>query len=145
MSSLLGFTVEFLAISNDAWCHFHQRGVGQMVFLHRSTDTQLCMVQALTRWKQLLEDRRGPLFQHENGLPLTQYQFQVIIWCSLLAAGFLDWLYGTHSFHIGAASTAAGLNLYRVTAFGALEVHGISFLCLLVMGLFVFAYLQGAA
>lgn len=57
-----------------------------------------------------LGDRVGPLCQHKNCLPLAQFQFGAVVKGGLHAAGLLDQHYETHSFHIGAASTAAGLS-----------------------------------
>lgn len=44
-----------------------QRGVGQVVTLHKD----LCSVKALMEWYGRMRQRTGPLFQHENGLPHT--------------------------------------------------------------------------
>lgn len=86
-----------------------QRCVGQRVHLYTCSDARLCPVQALSHWKSLLGDRKGPLFQHESGLPLTQYQFWAVLRKALRAAGLPERDYGTHSFRIGAASAAAEL------------------------------------
>lgn len=47
-----------------------QKGSGQGVTLHSSSDMQLCSVWALDEWLPLVGARSGSSFEHEGGLPL---------------------------------------------------------------------------
>ncbi|KAJ7341559.1 hypothetical protein JRQ81_005805, partial [Phrynocephalus forsythii] len=54
-------------------------------------------------------DRDGYLFCHQDGVPLTRYQFWKIKSAALARVGVPGARFGTHSFQIGATSTAASL------------------------------------
>lgn len=64
----------------------------------------------VTNLRAFLQDRPnvpGPLFCHFNGQPLTRYQFSSVLHKTLKCLGFDSSRYRTHSFRIGAATTAA--------------------------------------
>ena len=58
---------------------------------------------------QLRGNVGGDLFCQKDGLPLTQYQFWTVTSQGVKKAGIVGWKFGTHSFRISAASTAAAL------------------------------------
>ncbi|XP_041464258.1 uncharacterized protein LOC121415177 isoform X1 [Lytechinus variegatus] len=66
-----------------------------------------CPVVAMIRFLDLRRKNSGPLFCHINGLPLTRYQFGAVVKKALRSTGADIDQYGTHSFRIGAATTAA--------------------------------------
>ena len=84
-----------------------QKGQGARVELHPSTLSEICPVKALLDYLALRGERSGYLFCHTDGGPLTIYQFWTIAKKALLALGLDGFRFGTHSFRIGAASTAA--------------------------------------
>lgn len=67
----------------------------------------LCPVQAVMQFIGLRPAVSGPLFCHANGRPLTRYQFKAVLHRALGHAGLPPTQFGTHSFRIGAATTAA--------------------------------------
>lgn len=48
---------------------------------------------------------------HSHALPVTGYQFVAVCRCYLMALGVQPQEFGTHSFHIGAATKAFGVGL----------------------------------
>ena len=69
--------------------------------------SNMCLVEVMTKFLQLRPAANGPLFCHANGSPLTRYQFATVLRKTLYNAGIPARHYGTHSFRIGAATTAA--------------------------------------
>ncbi|XP_053106620.1 uncharacterized protein LOC128325152 isoform X2 [Hemicordylus capensis] len=88
-----------------------QRGRGHLVSLHRAEDVLLCPVRALNAYLTLRGAAPGCLFIHEDGRPLTQYQFWAVARRALHVAGVDTARLSLHSFRIGAASTASRLGL----------------------------------
>ena len=86
-------------------------GKGHVVTLH-FTNTLTCPVRAM---KQYLETRTfdlyGPLFLFADGSALTRCQFIQYLHSLLEKVGLQAELYAGHSFHIGAATTAAAAGL----------------------------------
>ena len=58
---------------------------------------------------QVRGDSGSDLFHHKDGSPLMTYQFWTMTSPGLQAVGIVGLKFGTHSFRIGAASTAAAL------------------------------------
>lgn len=82
--------------------------------------THVCPVEALKEFLSKRNNKPGNLFIHLDGKPLTRYQFQAVL---KKAAGILGWdlaRFSTHSFRIGAATTAAakGMPLPTIMAKG---------------------------
>jgi len=75
------------------------------------TGTNLCPVTAVLAYMALRPQGQGPLFQFENGAPLTQTGFVEQVRIALSAAGIDTRKYTGHSFRSGAATTAAGMGL----------------------------------
>ncbi|XP_053117095.1 vomeronasal type-2 receptor 26-like [Hemicordylus capensis] len=88
-----------------------QRGRGQLVSLHRATNILLCPVRALSHYTALRGSAPGCLFIHQDGCPLSQFQFWTVACRALTAAGVDTGQLSLHSFRIGAASTASQLGL----------------------------------
>ncbi|XP_053143320.1 uncharacterized protein LOC128341176 isoform X3 [Hemicordylus capensis] len=88
-----------------------QRGRGQWVSLHRADNALLCPVRALGSYMTRRGSAPGCLFVHEDGRPLSQYQFWTVARRALSAAGADTAQLSLHSFRIGAASAASRLGL----------------------------------
>lgn len=68
---------------------------------------EVCPVTAMKRFLQVRPQTPGPLFVHFDGSQLTRYQFQAVL---KKVASLLGWPpkgFSSHSFRIGAATTAA--------------------------------------
>lgn len=72
------------------------------------TESETCPLKHMLKFLRL---RRGInckyLFCHTNGMPVTRYQFSAVLKKSLLALGYQNSNYRSHSFRIGAATTAS--------------------------------------
>ncbi|XP_067653261.1 integrase/recombinase xerD homolog [Haliotis asinina] len=71
------------------------------------TASELCPVRALSLYLASRPRTSSQLFVHFDGSPLTRYQFQAILNKSLSHVGYDATQYTSHSFRIGAATTAA--------------------------------------
>ena len=81
-----------------------RRGVD--VFVGRSS-SPLCPVAAVLDYLCLRGMEAGPLFSFQDGRPLTRPRFATAVRAALSDAGHDASKYCTHSFRIGAATTAA--------------------------------------
>lgn len=97
-----------------------QRGRSTPLNFMRSTNTQLCPVDAVSQFVQLRSPHDGPLFIHFNGEPLTRFQFSHVLKKCIRVIGLSPEVYGPHSFRIGAATSAAmcGLSDIEIKALG---------------------------
>ena len=68
---------------------------------------EICPLQAMSRYIQIRPRGPGPLFIHFNGARLSKYQFQAVLKKSAKHLGWDTAGFSTHSFRIGAATTAA--------------------------------------
>lgn len=93
--------------------HFkHYKGKScKVLYIESNQDAEMCPVQALTRYCELRGAHGGPLFCFSDGKPVTRQYFTQQLQLSLLWAGYDTSLYKTHSFRIGAASTAANMGI----------------------------------
>ncbi|XP_067323141.1 tyrosine recombinase XerC-like [Anolis sagrei] len=80
---------------------------GQVLRLLKCGEEELCPVMAMTRFTALRGNGGGYLFCHQDGKPLTKFQFWAITAKALDLLGLGHLKFGTHSFRIGAASAAA--------------------------------------
>ena len=71
------------------------------------TSSDLCPVAALMGYLQVRGMDPGPLFRYQDGRALTRVRFAEEVRAALKAAGVSQLKYCTHSFRIGAATTAA--------------------------------------
>ncbi|XP_054831298.1 uncharacterized protein LOC129326975 [Eublepharis macularius] len=86
-----------------------QRGFGCEITLGPCAEQELCPVRALRLYVQARGESPGVLFCHSDGRPLTKYQFWAVTGRALGKLGFSGVRFATHSFRIGAASTAAAM------------------------------------
>lgn len=86
-----------------------QMGVGSWVHL-RAVQGELCPVRLVSGYLRI----RSPgsqFFVHQDGFPLTRFQFASVFKKCLMAVGENPAEYGTHSFRIGAATEAVRAGL----------------------------------
>jgi len=83
---------------------------GVMVYVGK-TGNELCPVMASTAYLAIRGTRPGPFFCHRDGTPLTRPQFVEQVRLILSQAGYNPELYASHSFRIGAVSTAAACGI----------------------------------
>ena len=77
-----------------------------------ATGTTLCPIKAILPYLALRPNHHnGPLFIFEDGRSLTHQHFSSILDNLLSRLGFDTTQYNTHSFRIGAATTAAQANI----------------------------------
>lgn len=79
----------------------------QGVHLHLGkTGELLCQVSAILAYVRIRGLRPGPLFVFSDGSYLTRQRFAALVAKALGRAGFNTQHYSTHSFRIGAATSA---------------------------------------
>ncbi|XP_060100330.1 integrase/recombinase xerD homolog [Heteronotia binoei] len=86
-----------------------QRHKGVTITLGSCHVSEICPVLALKGYISVRGDDPGPFFRHEDGSPLTKFQFWSVTSQALVKLGLSGFRFGTHSFRIGAASTAAAM------------------------------------
>ncbi|XP_054852797.1 uncharacterized protein LOC129341561 isoform X1 [Eublepharis macularius] len=86
-----------------------QHRKGSTVWLGSCADAELCPVRGLRAYLEKRGDGEGLLFRHCDESPLTRYQFWSVTGRALAKLGLEGFKFGTHSFRIGAASTAAAM------------------------------------
>ena len=84
------------------------------------TDKEICPVNAILPYLAIRGANHGPLFIMQDGSHLTRQRFASLITNTLQLAGIDDKRYTTHSFRIGAATTAkdAGISHVHVKMLG---------------------------
>lgn len=100
-----------------------QLGKGRVVHLDACEEEALCPVCAMECYvvvRGWVGGNPGFFFWHEDGVPLTHYQFWVVTAKVLDSLGLKGLKFGTHSFPIGEASTAAQIGYPEddIKAFG---------------------------
>lgn len=75
------------------------------------TDSVVCPVKALLTYLAIRGKSPGCLFISKNKTPLTRAQFKTLVSTALRTAGLNDSEYNTHSFRIGAATTAKAVGI----------------------------------
>ena len=97
-----------------------QLGKG-VVLLIPKTGTETCPVKCMLQYVNVRKTQLCKhLFCHFNSLPLTRYQFSTVLKKSLGALGLQKSHYRSHSFRIGAATTASqnGMADDKIKSFG---------------------------
>ena len=96
-----------------------QLGRGATIVLP-ATNQVVCPVQAVKAYLQLRPNFLGSFFRHLSGSPLTRYQFVAVLKSVLQAVGVDSTLYSSHSFRIGAATSAslAGISDEKIAQLG---------------------------
>ena len=84
------------------------------------TGKDICPVCAIMPYLVIRGAKPGPLFVFADGLYLMRQQFASLVTSTLQRAGLDDKWYNTHSFQIGAASTAkdAGISDMHIKMLG---------------------------
>ena len=92
---------------------------GVQLYLGR-TGNLVCPVNAILAYLAVRDSSPGPLFKLTDGSFLTRQQFAVLISNTLKLAGIDDKHYNTHSFRIGAATSAkeAGISDVQIKMLG---------------------------
>eukprot|EP00079_Xenopus_tropicalis_P035206 XP_017948977.1 PREDICTED: micronuclear linker histone polyprotein-like [Xenopus tropicalis] len=89
----------------DTW------GKGAVITLYRLDGGVVCPIGCLQRYMEVRPNSGTSLLIHENGSPLTRFQFGKVLRIVLQDVGEKPNDFGTHSFRIGAATEAARLGL----------------------------------
>ena len=84
-----------------------QKGRSTTITINRDASSQLCPINALKSFLMFVQSPPAPLFIHMDKSPLTRFQFQSVLTSTLAQAGYPAERFKTHSFKIGAATTAA--------------------------------------
>lgn len=90
-----------------------QLGRGTLISLAACADLTLCPVTPLCHLLAVRGQEAGYLFIHWDGTPLTKFQFWSVTRRALDRIGLSGCQFGTHSFQIGAASTATAMGYHR--------------------------------
>ncbi|XP_070190041.1 integrase/recombinase xerD homolog [Littorina saxatilis] len=101
---------------------------GEQVCMRRAErHPEACPVLAMQAYLQVRPSGSGPLFKHFDGAPLSRYQFQAILKRGAKALGWEVNRFTSHSFRIGAATTAAmnGTPVRRIMALGRWESQAV--------------------
>ena len=85
-----------------------QSGYGSRIKIKGTRDS-LCPVRVVHDYLRVRPKVQGPLLLHFNNKPVTRYQFGAVLHKTLKLTGLNHTQYKTHSFRIGAATTAAAL------------------------------------
>lgn len=88
-----------------------QMGRGRWVTLGAQLEVAVCPVRLARAYAQLRPAGAVQWLVHADGSPLTRYQFGAVLKQSLGHIGLRGEEYGTHSFRIGAATSAAASGL----------------------------------
>ena len=78
------------------------------------TESVVCPIKALLPYLAIWGSAPGALFISERGAPLTRAQFKTLLSATLQKAGLDDSNYNTHSFRIGAATSAKAVGISDV-------------------------------
>ena len=81
------------------------KGVG--IRLAANNDKSICPVDTVSRFLSIRPPVPGLFLVHQNGGPLTKYQFDAVLHKCLKNLGLQNMRISSHSFRIGAASEAA--------------------------------------
>ena len=86
-----------------------QAGKGKCLVLGQCSIGGICPVRAARAYMEMRGQKEGYFLRHGDKSPLTKYQFWRLTDMALQKVGVQGLHFGTHSFRIGAASTAAAL------------------------------------
>ncbi|XP_054832315.1 integrase/recombinase xerD homolog [Eublepharis macularius] len=97
-----------------------QLGRGASIFLRPAAIAAVCPVRALEEYLALRPSGPAPLLVHADCSPVSRFQFAAVLRACLAAAGLPQTEFGTHSFRIGAATSASewGLASSQIQAIG---------------------------
>ena len=92
------------------------------------TDANICPVQAIVDYVAKRGDKPGPFFTITLSQPVTKSWFVAQFRAILSAVGLPQFEYAGHSFHIGAATTAALVGMEDSTIQALGRCHSTAFL-----------------
>ena len=97
-----------------------QRGESVELQFHRQPHSALCPVSATLKYLHVRPPVAGPFFCHFDRSPLTTYQFNHMLQTCLKALNLSTQGFSSHSFRIGAATSAAlnGFSIVQIQRFG---------------------------
>ena len=97
-----------------------QRGVGVQLLIEAGADPKVCPVKVLSDYMDVRPGGQGPFFVHFGGEALTRYQFNSMLKKGILAIGLQAGDFSSHSFRIGAATSAAlgGISTEQIMIMG---------------------------
>jgi len=84
-----------------------QSGQGAFIKLAKQHNPMLCPVTTLKHYLAIRPTGAGPIFQHFDRTPLTRHQFSAVLKKALLRLSPELKNFSSHSFRLGAASSAA--------------------------------------
>ena len=84
---------------------------GITIYIAATQDATLCPVLALQQYLAYRAPGTGPLLRYANGTPLTKTGLNRLVKALSHRVGIAPDQYSTHSFRIGAATTAAAAGL----------------------------------
>ena len=89
----------------------NQTGIPQTICLVPSQNVSICPVRALQQFVGVRPMVSGALFCHFDTSPLTKYQFNAVLRKVMTFCGWQELHFTSHSFRIGAATTAFELGV----------------------------------
>jgi len=98
-----------------------QDGQGHVIKMHK-TGKPLCLILSFEQFIIRRPNLQGPLFCHLNGTPVTRTQFSLVLKKALSSLQIDYGKYNTHSFRIGAATTAAMVHHRGDNGRGQMEI-----------------------
>ena len=97
-----------------------QQGLGSVIQLCEGNDKLLCPVTALKQYLSVRPFIQGPLFLHFDSKVLLSHQVTAVLKKSVTVIGLDPALFSSHSFRIGAATSAslAGISIEEIKNLG---------------------------
>ncbi|XP_022103377.1 uncharacterized protein LOC110986066 [Acanthaster planci] len=123
---VLGSTPELLVIKLR-FSKTDQRGESAELQFHRQPHSAICPVGATLQYLQVRPKVAGPFFCHFDHSPLTTYQFNRMLRACLEALNLSPQGFSSHSFRIGAATSAAlnGFSIVQIQQLGRWRSHAV--------------------
>ena len=101
----------------------YQKGKGKVVHVFPIGGSDLCPIKVMQEFLDVRPTLGGSFLLHEDGTPLSRYQFVTVFRRCMGALGLVAKEFSAHSFRIGAATEAArsGLDDEMVKRIGRWE------------------------
>ncbi|XP_069484034.1 uncharacterized protein [Ambystoma mexicanum] len=84
----------------------NQLGKGRIINLYCIEETEYCPICTTKAFMSKRTSRGGQLFTHKNGSALSRFQLRSVLKKTIIAIGWNPTEFGSHSFRIGAATSA---------------------------------------
>ena len=106
-----------------------QCGNSNLLVIDRISEISMCPMQAILEFLKIRHPSIGPLFLHFDGTPLSTYQFNQVLKKCISAIGLNANDFSSHSFRIGAATSAAmcGISEEDIKRLGRLKSAAFKF------------------